>query len=122
MNQTLVDLIMKANPEITNAHLIEVNQQIKLPEITEESLIIKSPDNTYKIHLGTFSELRHVKLYNNKPELMGKEINIIPLKISPRDTWYRVILGKFDTKEESLKTIEILKQKGLLPCFVTTKL
>lgn len=120
-NETLVDLILKVNPSITNAHLIKVNQQIKIPEITEESLIIKSSDNTYKIHMGTFQTPDYAQLYYDEPALMGKEINIIPLKVSPHDTWYRVVLGKFDTKAEGLKTMEVLKQKGLLPCFATTK-
>ena len=36
-NQTLADLILEANPEITNIHLIGVNQEIRIPEIREES-------------------------------------------------------------------------------------
>jgi len=116
-NETIVDLILKENPEITNAHLIHINQLIKIPEITEESLIVKLPDNTYKIHLGTFKTPDYAQLYHSEPTLKGKELNIIPIKVSPRDIWHRVMLGKFNTKEESLETIEVLKQKGLLPSF-----
>jgi cell division protein FtsN len=36
-------------------------------------------------------------------------------KVSPEETWYRVTAGKFDTREEGLKTIRALKKKGLLP-------
>ena len=116
-NETIVDLILKENPEITNAHLIHINQLIKIPEITEESLIVTLPDNTYKIHLGTFQTSDYAQLYHSEPTLKGKELNIIPIKVSPRDIWYRVMLGKFNTKEESLETIEVLKQKDLLPSF-----
>ena len=116
-NETVVDLIFKENPQVTNVHLIKINQRIKIPEITEESLITKLPDNTYKIHLGTFHTPGYAQLYLNEPTLKGKEVNIIPIKVSPRDTWYRVMLEKFDTKEESLETIKVLKQKGLLPSF-----
>jgi len=116
-NETLADLILEVNPEITNANLIRVNEQIKIPEITEESLIITSPDNTYKIYLGTFQTPDAAKPYSREATVMKKEIEIIPRKVSPTDTWYRVVLGKFNNRDESLKAVSILKQKGLLPSF-----
>jgi general secretion pathway protein A len=116
-NWTVADFILKANPEITNAHIIKVNQQIRIPEITEESLIIELPDHTYKIHVGTFKTPDYADLYLNEAALIGKEIEIIPRKVSNVDSCYRVVIGKFHTKDESLKTIEQLKQKGLLPSF-----
>ena len=57
VNTTLIDLILNFNPEITNAHLITVNQKIKIPKITEENLVIQSSDHTYKIHVGLFGLL-----------------------------------------------------------------
>lgn len=116
-NETLADFIMKANPEITNVHIIKVNQQIKIPEITEKSLLIKSPDNTYKINAGTFDKPYYIKLYHSEPALRGRDIDIIPLKVSYTDTWYRVMLGKFEKRDEALETIAVLRQKRLLPCF-----
>jgi hypothetical protein len=52
------------NPD-QNVHLINRLQKIKLPEITEESLIIQQPDHTYKIHLGTFT---------NRIRMVGEKI------------------------------------------------
>jgi general secretion pathway protein A len=116
-NITLIDFILDLNPEITNVHLIIVNQKIKIPNITEESLIIQSPDRTYKIHAGTFETPDNAKLYSDEPVFKGKKIEILPLKVSPRETWYRVVIGKFDNKNEVLKMISLLKENGLLPAF-----
>jgi hypothetical protein len=116
-NETLADLILEVNPEITDANLIRIDEQIKIPEITEESLIINSPDNTYKVLLGTFQSPDAAKPYYREATVMKKEIEIIPRKVSPTDTWYRVVLGKFNNRDESLKAVSILKQKGLLPSF-----
>jgi phage tail protein X len=116
-NKTLIDFILDLNPEITNVHLIIVNQKIKIPNITEESLIIQSPDRTYKIHAGTFETPDNAKLYSDEPVFKGKKIEILPRKVSPRETWYRVVIGKFDNKNEVLKMISLLKKNDLLPAF-----
>ena len=114
-NLTMIDRVLDSNPEIMNANLININQAIRFPRITEESLILTSPDFRYKIHAGTFRTQDASKLYINEPILTGKEIEIIPRQVSPQETWYRVIIGKFEDKEEALRTIQALKQKRLLP-------
>jgi general secretion pathway protein A len=114
---TLLDIILDFNPEITNVHLILINQEIKIPKITEELFIIQSSEGTCKIHVGTFSNPDISKLYRNERFLMGKEIEVLPRKVSAQETWYRVVVGKFDNREEALKAIHLLREKGLLPFF-----
>jgi general secretion pathway protein A len=116
-NPTLIDHILRSNPEITNADLIKVDQKIKIPKITEESLVSQSPDHTFKIHVGTFWSSELPKLYRDEPALKGKTIEIIPLKISPTEIWYRVLVGNFQNREEALNMVFLLKKKGLLPSF-----
>ena len=117
VNTTLIDLILDANPEITNAHFITVNQKIKLPKITDETLIIQSPEHIYKIHVGTFWTSNFVKHYREEISLKGKKIEVLSRRVSPQETWYRVVVGEFDNKDEILKAIALLKRKKLLPLF-----
>jgi general secretion pathway protein A len=117
INLTLIDLLLELNSTITNVHLILVDQEIKIPNITEKLLITQSTDHTYKIHAGTFETPDPAKLYSDELALKGKKIEILPRKVSPRETWYRVMIGKFDNKDEVLKMIFLLKEKGLLPAF-----
>jgi general secretion pathway protein A len=114
---TLIDFLLELNPEITNVHLIMVDQEIRIPHITEELLVIRSPDHTYKIHAGTFETPDPAEFYNKEPALKGKNIETLPRNVSPRETWYRVVIGDFDNKDEVLKMISLLKEKGLLPAF-----
>jgi general secretion pathway protein A len=116
-NITIADLILDSNPEITNARLISVNQKIRMPKITEGSLIVQSSDRTYKINVGTFWSPKFAKLYRSEPSLRGKEIEIVARKATPEETWYRVVVGKFDSEDEVLKVIAILKDRKLLPLF-----
>jgi hypothetical protein len=117
VNLTFIDLLLELNPTITNVHLILVDQDIKIPNITEKLLIIQSADHTCKIHAGTFETPDPAKLYSDELALKGKKIETLPRKVSPRETWYRVMIGKFDNKDEALKIIFLLKEKGLLPAF-----
>jgi cell division protein FtsN len=36
-------------------------------------------------------------------------------RVSPREAWYRIVAGPFQTREEALKFIQTLKAKKLLP-------
>jgi hypothetical protein len=118
-NTTLVDIVLDFNPEITNVHLILVNQEIKIPKITEELFIIQSSENTYKIYVGTFSTPDIPTIYRDEPPLAGKKIEIIPRKVSAQETWYRVVVGEFEKKGDALKVIHLLKEKRLLPSFIS---
>jgi cell division protein FtsN len=88
-----------------------------MPKITEGSLIVPSSDRTYKINVGTFWSPEFAKLYRAEPSLKGKEIEVITRKATPKETWYRVVVGKFDSTDEVLKMISILKERNLLPLF-----
>ena len=116
-NLSMIDHILEFNPKITNPNLIKTNEKIKIPEFSEESLITQAPDETYRVHLATFLQPESAERYKKEPALQGKEIEVTPRKFSGGETWYRVVAGKFASREESLKTIQALKANGLLPHF-----
>jgi hypothetical protein len=116
-NTTLIDHILKLNPEITDPNLILVNQKIKIPEITESLLLLQFSNGVYKVHLGTFLNPNYAARYINDIDLPGQKMEVAPRKVSQKETWYRVLVGPFDSKNEGLKAIEELKQKKLLPSF-----
>ena len=118
VNPTLIDLILESNPQITDLNRIFENQQIKIPSITEELLLIQTPGKSYKIYLGTFNDEQFVHSFKKTLVLKGKTLEVVPRKVSPQDTWLRVLAGEFKTREESLRAIRALRQQDLLPAFV----
>jgi hypothetical protein len=114
-NMTLIDHILKLNPDITDPNLILVNQKIKIPEITESVLLLQSSNGEFKVHVGTFLNRGYATRYIDDIDLPGKKMEVVPRKVSQTETWYRVLAGTFASKDEGLKVIEELKQKGLLP-------
>ena len=116
-NTSVVDQILEVNPRIPSSRKLLVNQQVSLPDITEESLVLESGDGTYQVRLGTFLKPEYSTFLKGEPALRGKEIKIIPRKLPGGETWYRAVAGKFSTREEGLKVIRELKGKGLSPYF-----
>jgi len=120
-NPTLIDLILEANPQITDMNLIQLNQSIMIPRMQEEILLTRTSHQTYNIHLGTFADRSQVRIFQDEPLLSGKKLEMVPREVSSRETWYRIYAGEFKTKEEAQRTIQALKQKGLLPAFPGVK-
>lgn len=116
-NITRCDLILNANPDIADANIIAVNQNVRIPKIAADCLVVQLSDRTYKIHVGTFGNPQFAELYRNDPSLAGKAVEIVARKAAPGETWYRVLVGKFNNKEEALKMIYVLKDKKMLPLF-----
>ncbi len=116
-NDSLIDLISFYNPTIKNIDLILVDQKIQIPELSEEALIIQGADKKYRIHLGTFSDSKKAKEFNDQSALKGKKITIQSKNISLKRKWYRVEVGMFESKQEALEVIKTLRGKGLLPFF-----
>jgi general secretion pathway protein A len=115
INNSLLDILLEANPQIMDMDLIFPGQKIKIPDITEESLLRRGSDNRYHILLGTFVSAEETRGYKDAPGLRGKKLKVVARKVSPRETWYRIVAEEFETKEEALDLIRALKGKRLLP-------
>ncbi len=115
INHSLLDFMLEANPEITDINLIFSGQKIKIPHITEETLLLRGSDNRYQIYLGTFATAQEAGRYKNEPALKEKSLKVTSRRVSPREAWYRIVAGPFQTREEALKSIQTLKAKKLLP-------
>jgi nucleoid-associated protein YgaU len=116
-NTSVVDRIMALNPKIANPDQLTANQKIRLPEITEESLIIPGSDTAFMIRLGTFMKPEYAHFLKGHPVLQGKEIEIVPWNTPSGRVFYRAAAGKFDSREEGLQVIRDLKKMGLSPYF-----
>ncbi|MGE5253702.1 MAG: AAA family ATPase [Planctomycetaceae bacterium] len=116
-NTSVVDQILEVNPQIVNSRKLFANQQLSLPDITEESLLIAIGDGAFQVRLGAFLKPQYANFLKEEPVLRGKGVQIIPRKLPGGETWYRAVAGKFSTREEGLKVIRELKAKGLSPYF-----
>ncbi len=113
-NETLYDLILQANPGITDVRKIGDDQTIILPEITPESYLVKKTDAEYRVHIATFEIFESAVEHSQKMTDSEKLLFIESREFSPEDTWYRLTMGDFATKEEALKTVNHLEEASLI--------
>ena len=113
-NETLFDLILQANPSITDVRKIHDDQQITLPAITSESYITKTSDGSFRVHVGTFDNRNVLALYARKLTRLGKEPLVQPYQCSSKDTWQRLFIAEITTREEALKTVSLLVAKDII--------
>jgi hypothetical protein len=117
-NESLIDLVLSHNPSLKNIDLVLVDQQITIPEVSEEILIIPASSNGhFSVHLGTFSGSNEARLFRNQLPLRRQNITVKPKKVSPGQTWFRVEAEAYGSKKEALEVIKRLREKKLLPFF-----
>ena len=114
-NRTIIDLILQANPGIKDSSIIKPFERVKIPEINESALILKSGDNDYTIHLATYANPAAAGMYKNEQLLKDYRVEVIPYTVAPRKGFYRIVAGPFKSLDECLNMIEQLKKKKLLP-------
>ena len=112
VNPTILDLILEANPSITDINHIPMHKGIVMPSLTEDSFILSVPDKPFTIHLGTYDHRPSLTVFQNQPVLRGKTIEIMVRTISPKERWYRVVAGPFATKEEAATALKAMEQNG----------
>ena len=113
-NETLIDLILQANPSIIDVRQINDDQEVILPIITPESYIRRVPGGLYRVHVGTFETTETAHYYSNKVSGLNKALILESHKFSPQDTWYRLSASSFSSKKEALETINQLREQGII--------
>ncbi len=112
-NPTMYDLILNANPGITDIRSIPDNRKIRLPAITPESFI-QETGGSYSLFIGTFETHNLAAQCAAKLSGLGKNTIIKAQKFSPRDTWYRLTAGSFATRDEALDAANLLIKQGVM--------
>jgi tetratricopeptide (TPR) repeat protein len=113
-NATLWDLILQANPSITDFRQINDHQEIIVPVINAESYIKKISDEDYRVYIGTFTTRAIAAAYSQKVGSAEKPFSIDSREFSSQDRWYRLTMDDFKDKEEALKIVSLLEEKGLI--------
>jgi type II secretory pathway predicted ATPase ExeA len=113
-NPTIYDLILRTNPDITDIRKIPDNQEILLPDINRESFILETGDGSYRVYAGTFNTPQLAKVCTEKLAPLGKKSKVQDHTFSPRDTWYRVTLGDYESKKEALKAVDHLREQDII--------
>ncbi len=111
---TYCDLILKANPGITDVRKIIDNQPITISEITPDSYIEKTGNENYKIHIATYYTSESAEAFIEEMGNSEKPLSVEKNRVSSKDTWYRVTMGGFKSREAALQKVNRLVEKDII--------
>jgi hypothetical protein len=112
-NDTLIDMIHMANPDIVNVDQIYPGQKIKLPYIRKSDLIVETENNQYLIHYASFYSFTEAKQVLENLLKINKKVFFIPV-VYKDNIVYRIYIGTFANKKDVYKTLANMDLK-LIP-------
>jgi len=119
-NPTVLDILLKHNPQITDMNRIRADEPIEVPPLTDEQFLGTDPEGRYQIYLGTFDDQRSIQTLREHPLLQGKTFKTALREVSSDVAWYRLTAGGFQSREDALQVLSSLKQQGVLPAFAAS--
>jgi len=116
LTDTIFDIIKRANPGIEDLNRIFIGDEIVLPPLDIESLIIKEDDGTYSIHLATFASYDDGQQLQKTLSNNDYQASLHPVKIVGNQTWHRVTLGNFPDQASAIEYVKSFDlESRLLP-------
>ncbi len=106
-NDTLLDIVQTANPDIKDINLIHVGQDIILPKISIDTLILRDSEGYYFLHY--FSSYNREKAYKKLMKLKNLDypVALHTIKVGNGKV-YRIYIGPFNSREEVIEAFKVL--------------
>ena len=100
---TLLDFVKTANPDVTSIDMVRVGQRLKLPPFEPRALVQKADGSVYRLHLMTVWDTQSHAIQKLRPAVaaLGRQVYVIPVNLTARDTAYRVLVGDFTDRREA---------------------
>jgi len=102
-NILAVDLIHEHNPHLKNLEKIVVGEKIWLPPLTQETLVRKQPDGSYRLILASFRSTREAERFAQGVRSQGYVVTVTPRKVTENIVVQRVEI-------QALKNVDEVKQ------------
>jgi general secretion pathway protein A len=101
-----MDLLKELNPQIQNLNWISAGQEILLPALTEQTLLRRQPDGSYRIIVGSFFSQREADQLAARIINAGYQILITPKRLSNNLSLYRLEIDSLKNMTEATHGLE----------------
>jgi len=109
LNDTIFDIVKRANPEIKDLDRISIGQKIIIPSLDIESTIVEIAKGVFSIHIASFSSYDDAKQYLNKLRGEKYQSSIFPVMIAGKRPWYRITMGNFTSRTKAIECAKSTK-------------
>jgi phage tail protein X len=99
---TLLDVVKSANPGVTNIDVLRAGQRLKLPAWEPGKQVERTDGAGYRLHLmTTWDRDEVVKKLKPAVAKLGRQVTVVPVNMTERETAYRVLVGDFGDRREA---------------------
>jgi general secretion pathway protein A len=99
-----MDLIKEFNPRIKNLNRVPAGQDLLLPSLTQETLLRKQSDGSYRLIVASFRSLKGADEYAGLLSNKGYQVMITPRRVSDDLLLHRVEIDGLKNLEEANQT------------------
>jgi general secretion pathway protein A len=96
-----MDLIKEFNPQIKNLNRVFPGQDVLLPPLTQETMLRKQPDGSYRLIVASFPSLTGADKYARFLGNDGYQVTITPKRVSDNLLLHRVEIDGLKNPEEA---------------------
>ena len=96
-----LDIIKEFNPQIKNLNWVFPGQELLLPPLTQETMLRKQPDGSYRLIVASFPSLTEADKYTRPLGNAGYRVVITPKRISDDLLLHRVEIDGLKNFEEA---------------------
>jgi len=98
-NVTIIDIIQMANPQIKDVNRVVPNQDIILPDIKKEDLVVRDEKGTYYVYYASFDNLMEARASIRDLGKDGKDAQRTSVHEGEQGV-YRIYIGPFKNRED----------------------
>lgn len=109
-SHTILDLMLLANPNVTNVDMISTGQQLHLPKLDEGFVVLRQDDGNYALLLLSTPARSQAERVRAALRGNGFQVRIAPGSLGPGRSVNRVLVGDLPSREEALITGRKLQQ------------
>jgi phage tail protein X len=93
-NQTILDLLKLANPNLHDVNVISVGQTLQLPDLSESS-ILTSADKRFAVLVYSTTQVGRATALNNALRARGQRSRVLQGTLSAHHPIFRVVIEGF---------------------------
>lgn len=116
-----LDLIKEFNPQIENLNRVSAGESLWLPPLSEETLVRKQADGSYRVIVGALSRTAEAEQFAQQIRQKRFEVTVTPRKISESMWIYRVEIVQLKDHEAAKRVWNTARANQWVPMAANTR-
>jgi phage tail protein X len=110
VDDNILSIVRKANPNIPSIDVVKTGQKVFLPKLA--SVSAAGSQVLYSVSVSSYHSMAEAKAVFSDLLARGYDATIYPYLDESRNTWYRITIGTFNSRQEAVTYTLKLKDSG----------